>query len=274
MTIVVPRIANQQRLGDGRGNRPLTVEETTSMNNQAIPNQQTLGLGLSNAVQSATQKMPEYQPTLPPQIGQQMFGGDGGGSGIGSLGGGGGGGGQTNISLNLQGSATANPQGANQNRGYPGMNFASAQDQSRGTMMFAEGGPAQQGVGSLDRGRTGIREIDIIRTYLTYFGVKPEQVPQMIEAVVKDGAKFSRIGNTMMSAKPAGQGAMQIYFYTVSKMPEFMKEVKGFIDKLKQGGISVIYMNREDQDITQAIQAAGISVQQSDRPEFKVMAGI
>lgn len=210
-------------------------------------------------------------PTLPPQIGQQQFGN----SGIGSLGGGGGGG-QTNVSLNLQGSATMNPQGANQNRGYPGMNFASAQqqDQSRGTMMFAEGGPAQQGVGSLDRGRTGIREIDIIRTYLTYFGVKPEQVPQMIQAVIKDGAKFSRIGNTMMSAKPAGQGAMQIYFYTVSKMPEFMEEVKGFIDKLKQNGISVIYMNREDQDITQAIQAAGISVQQSDRPEFKVMAGI
>jgi hypothetical protein len=133
---------------------------------------------------------------------------------------------------------------------------------------------APQGISGLDRGRTGIREIDIIRTYLTYFGVKPEQVPQMIEAVVKDGAKFSRIGNTMMSAKPAGQGAMQIFFYTVSKMPEFMKEVKGFIGKLKQSGISVIYMNREDQDITQAIQAAGISVQQSDRPEFKVMAGI
>ena len=106
-----------QRLGDGRGNRPLTVEETTSMNNQDINNQnysgksarqpepffeykraenapqssnqpsgnlsqalQTLGknappqmpplyksaqdqrgLGLTNAVQSATDKIPEYQ---------------------------------------------------------------------------------------------------------------------------------------------------------------------------------------------------------------------
>ena len=205
---------------------------------------------------------------LPPQIGQQKFGD----SGIGSLGGGG----QTNVSLNLQGSATMNPQGANQNRGYPGMNFASAQqqDQSRGTMMFAEGGPAQQGVGSLDRGRTGIREIDIIRTYLVHLGMKPEQVPQMIQAVVKDGAKFTRVGNTMMSMKPISQNAAQVYFYTVSKMPEFMDEVKSFIDKLKQSGISVIYMNKEDRDIMQAIQAAGASVQQSDRPEFKIMAGI
>ena len=140
--------------------------------------------------------------------------------------------------------------------------------------MYAEGGPAQQGVGSLDRGRTGIREIDIIRTYLLHLGVKQEQVPSVIQAVVKDGAKFTRIGNTMMSVKPLGQNAAQVYFYTVSKMPEFMADVKGFIDKLKQSGISVIYMNKEDQDIMQAIQAAGISVQQSDRPEFKVMAGI
>ena len=154
------------------------------------------------------------------------------------------------------------------------MNFASAQDQSRGTMMYAEGGPAQQGVGSLDRGRTGIREIDIIRTYLVHLGMKPEQVPQMIQAVVKDGAKFTRVGNTMMSMKPISQNAAQVYFYTVSKMPEFMDEVKGFIDKLKQSGISVIYMNKEDRDIMQAIQAAGASVQQSDRPEFKIMAGI
>ena len=328
MTIVVPRIANQQMLGDGRygqasgnlnqqyssaqdpqfqkqmndfraggmqlddgrGNRPLTVEETTSMNNQPFPNQQTLGLGYQynpnpgemvgmpqiahmSGMERQLPPTPSNPPTLPPQIGQQQFGGFGAGSGIGSLGGGGGGG-QTNVSLNLQGSATMNPQGANQNRGYPGMNFASAQDQSRGTMMYAEGGPAQQGVGSLDRGRTGIREIDIIRTYLVHLGMKPEQVPQMIQAAVKDGAKFTRVGNTMMSMKPISQNAAQVYFYTVSKMPEFMDEVKGFIDKLKQSGISVIYMNKEDRDIMQAIQAAGASVQQSDRPEFKIMAGI
>ena len=133
---------------------------------------------------------------------------------------------------------------------------------------------APQGISGLDRGNTGIREIDIIRTYLVHLGMKPEQVPQMIQAVVKDGAKFSRIGNTMMSMKPISQNAAQVYFYTVSKMPEFMDDVKGFIDKLKQSGISVIYMNKEDRDIMQAIQAAGASVQQSDRPEFKIMAGI
>ena len=223
--------------------------------------------GQNNAATGSSTALSQQQPpTLPPQIGQQPFGN----SGIGSLGGGG----QSNVSLNLQGSATMNPQGANQNSGYPRTNFASAQDQSRGTMMFAEGGPAQQGVGSLDRGSTGIREIDIIRTYLVHLGMKPEQVPQMIQAVVKDGAKFTRVGNTMMSMKPISQNAAQVYFYTVSKMPEFMDDVKGFIDKLKQSGISVIYMNKEDQDIMQAIQAAGASVQQSDRPEFKVMAGI
>jgi len=136
---------------------------------------------------------------------------------------------------------------------------------------------APQGIAGLDARRGGmsdIREIDIIRTYLLRFGVKQEQVPSMIQAVVKDGARFTRMGNTMMSMKPLSQNAAQVYFYTVSKMPEFVAEVKGFLGKLKAKGISVLYMNKEDQDIMQAIQAAGISVQQSDRPEFKVMAGI
>ena len=172
-----------------------------------------------------------------------------------------------------------NPQGANQNRGYPGWDLGNAGASGAGAsgqMSLAKGGavPAPQGIASLKAAGAGIREIDIIKTYLIQLGAKPEQVPRMIEAVVKDGAKFSRVGNTMMSAKPIGQGAMQVYFYTASRMPEFMAEVKGFIDKLKQRGISVIYMNKEDQDIMQAIQAAGASVQQSDRPEFKIMAGI
>jgi hypothetical protein len=244
---------------------------TSKMSGLGFQTPQFSGGQNNAATMGSSMALPQQQqlpPTLPPQIGQQKFGD----SGIGSLGGGG----QANVSLNLQGSATMNPQGANQNRGYTGMNFASTQqqDQSRGTMMFAEGGPTQQGVGSLDRGRTGIREIDIIRTYLVHLGMKPEQVPQMIQAVVKDGAKFTRVGNTMMSMKPISQNAAQVYFYTVSKMPEFMDDVKGFIDKLKQSGISVIYMNKEDRDIMQAIQAAGASVQQSDRPEFKIMAGI
>jgi hypothetical protein len=111
---------------------------------QALQNRQqalTLGGGQQNlnGPQSFNQQQP---PTLPPQIGQQKFGW----GGFGSLGGGGG---QTNVSLNLQGSATMNPQGASQNRGYTGFDFnpafGSAQS-SGGMMQFAEGGsvPAQQ----------------------------------------------------------------------------------------------------------------------------------
>lgn len=133
---------------------------------------------------------------------------------------------------------------------------------------------SQQGLASLKTSGVGVREIDIIRTYLMHFGVKPEQVVQLIQAAVKDGAKFFRIGNTMMSVKIISQNAAQIYFYTVSKMPDFMAEVKEFLDKLKKHGISVVYMNKQDNDIMSAMQASGATVQQSDKPEFKVMAGI
>ena len=60
--------------------------------------------------------------------------------GIGGIGGGGGSGGQTNVSLNLQGSATMNPQGGSQNKGYNGWSFA-------------EGGSVPQGLASLGRGQ-------------------------------------------------------------------------------------------------------------------------
>ena len=141
----------QNMLANGMGNTPegrtqmLAMQDILRQKQSALPEYQAFQ-NFSQTTNYPSTPTPSNQPTLPPQIGQQMFGGAGGGSGLGSLGGGGGGGGQTNVSLNLQGSATMNPQGANQNRGYPGMNFASAQqqDQSRGTMMFAEGGPAQQ----------------------------------------------------------------------------------------------------------------------------------
>jgi len=118
--------------------------------------------GQNNATTGSFTALPQQQPptlpqqqqlppTLPPQIGQQKFGDSGigslgGGGGIGSLGGSGG---QSNVSLNLQGSATMNPQGANQNRGYPGFDFnpgASGAGAS-GQMRLAKGGLASLGRG-------------------------------------------------------------------------------------------------------------------------------
>lgn len=212
---------------------------------------------------------PSNPPTLPPQIGQQQFGN----SGIGSLGGGGGGGGQTNVSLNLQGSATMNPQGANQNRGYPGMNFASAQqqDQSRGTMMFAEGGPAQQGVGSLDRGRTGIREIDIINAYFRSANVSPEQALQIIKSAVQSGVKFKRFGNTILGYKPLSQTAMQIYYFSVDEPQALASAIGQSLSMMKKAGVQTAYLSKEDPLIASAMQTVGASIQPSDIPKYQVM---
>ena len=81
--------------------------------------------------------------SLPPQIGQQQFGGGGqGGIGGGGLGGGGG---QTSVSLNLQGSATANSQGSGQNRGYSGYNMAEGGPIQQVTQFQPTYSPAQQG---------------------------------------------------------------------------------------------------------------------------------
>jgi hypothetical protein len=43
---------------------------------------------------------------------------------------------------------------------------------------------------------------------------------------------------------------------------------------LKQSGVQVLYMNKVDPTIVKAMQAVGMQTQQSDRPEYKVMAAL
>ena len=232
--------------------------------------QQGLGGGQQNlnGPQSFNQQQP---PTLPPQIGQQKFGN----SGIGSLGGGG----QTNVSLNLQGSATMNPQGANQNRGYPGWDLGNAGASGAGAsgqMSLAKGGavPAPQGIASLKAAGAGIREIDIINSYFRQVNISPEQGVQILQAAVKAGAKFKRSGNTILVVQPLPPDAAKIYFFAIDKGEAFAQAVVELLGGLKQQGVRMVYLNKVDPAIVKTMQDIGIPTQPSDKQDYKIMAAL
>ena len=144
----------------------------------------------------------------------------------------------------------------------------------------------QQGIGSLNAGsmgsirpamgnvsdKGGLREIDIINAYFRSANISPRQAMQLIQAAVKSGVKFKRIGNTVMGYKPLSQTAMQVYFFSVDHLREITDAISKALSMIKQAGIQEVYLSKEDPMIMQALQSLGVNAHQSDRPEYKVKA--
>ena len=148
--------------------------------------------------------------------------------------------------------------------------------------------PAQQGIASLNAGNMGfmdsamggisqqekLREIDILNAYFRQANIPPQQSLKMLQQVIQSGVTFKRSGNTMMGSKPLPPNAAQVYFFTVDKPDAFVVAVKQLLSGLKQSGVQVIYLNKIDPTIVQAMQSVGATPQQSDKPEYKLMAAI
>ena len=145
---------------------------------------------------------------------------------------------------------------------------------------------ASQGLNGLDAGDVSflrpalggasqqetLRTIDILNAYFDSANIPPEQGEKLIEAAVNGGSKFDREGNTVMAFKQLSPNAAQIYFFSVDKPEVFARSMVKLIAPLKQSGVQVVYMNKVDPTIVKTMQAVGMQTQQSDRPDYKVMA--
>jgi len=127
---------------------------------------------------------------------------------------------------------------------------------------------------SSNSGHPDLREIDILNQYFQKVNIPAQQGVQLIEAAIKSGAKFTRSGNTLMSYKLIGPDAAQIYFFSVDIPHEFAQAIGNLFNKLKQAGVRIIYINKVDPTIVSTMQSIGVQGQQSDKPEYKVMAKI
>ena len=119
-----------------------------------------------------------------------------------------------------------------------------------------------------------LHEVDILNDYFQKANISPEQGLQLVAAAVKGGSSFKRSGDTLMAVKPLPPNAAQVYFFSVEAPNVFAKEAAALLTPLKQAGVRVVYMNKVDPTIVKALQAIGVSTQQSDRPEFKIMAAL
>jgi hypothetical protein len=145
-----------------------------------------------------------------------------------------------------------------------------------------------QGIGGLDAGdvnflrpalggasqREILRTIDIFNDYFQKADISPEQGEKLIQAAVNGGSKFEREGNTVMAFKQLPPNAAQVYFFSVDRPEAFAQSMTRLLAPLKQSGVQVLYMNKVDPTIVKVMQAVGMQTQQSDRPEYKVMAAL
>jgi hypothetical protein len=132
---------------------------------------------------------------------------------------------------------------------------------------MASGGEASSVPGHL-------REIDILNQYFRKANIAPEQGLKLIDAAIQGGSKFTRRGNTLMAYKPIGPNAAQIYFFSVDDPRAFAQIMGKLFAELAQAGIQTIYMNKVDPTIVAAMQEIKVKTQQSDKPEYKIMAQI
>ena len=144
----------------------------------------------------------------------------------------------------------------------------------------------QQGLGGLDAGDVSflrpalggasrqetLRTIDILNDYFRKANISPDQGEKLVQAAVNGGSKFDRDGNTVMAFKPMPPNAAQVYFFSVDRPEAFAQSMTRLLAPLKQSGVRVVYMNKVDPTIVKAMQATGIRTQQSDRPDYKIMA--
>ena len=145
-----------------------------------------------------------------------------------------------------------------------------------------------QGIGGLDAGDVSflrpalgdasqqeiLRTIDIFNDYFQKADIPPEQGEKLVQAAVNGGSKFERDGNTVMAFKQLSPDAAQVYFFSVDRPEVFAQSMVKLITPLKESGVQVLYMNKVDPTIVKTMQDVGIQTQQSDRPEYKVMAAI
>jgi len=143
-----------------------------------------------------------------------------------------------------------------------------------------------QGLGGLDAGdvsflrpalgnasqQEALRTIDIFNDYFQKANISPEQGQKLVEAAVNSGAKIERDGNTVMAFKQLSPNAAQVYFFSVDRPETFAQSMTKLLAPLKQSGVRVVYMNKIDPTIVKTMQAVGMQAQQSDRPDYKVMA--
>ena len=119
-------------------------------------------------------------------------------------------------------------------------------------------------------GSTGITPAKIIAHDFKLRGIPEKQGLAGAIAELKQGLKMFQQGHTILAIKKLNPVTAQVHFFTLDEEEQFDHWVQFFINKLRQAGCRVIFDSVTDPHIIRALQKAGVHLQQSDVPKFKL----
>jgi hypothetical protein len=88
---------------------------------------------------------------------------------------------------------------------------------------------------------------------------------------LKQGLKMYRQSKTILAIKKLSPTTAQVHFFTLDDEATFNRLVKFWMDKLKEAGGNLIYDSEVEASTVKALQEAGVRLQQSDNPKYKLM---
>lgn len=143
-------------------------------------------------------------------------------------------------------------------------------------MKSAMGGmnPAEssQGIASAPAQKPSESALKILTNYFQNRGIPLQQGYAAVQKELGEGLKLLQFKNSVLAIKHLGGGVAQIHFFTLDDEATLKEDIKHFIDLMRKAGIHTIYDKDQDPVFMQAAQEFGAQPQQSDNPQFKMMA--
>jgi len=114
--------------------------------------------------------------------------------------------------------------------------------------------------------------LKILTSYFQNRGIPLQQGYAAVQKELGQGLKLLQFKNSLLAIKDLGQGMAQIHFFTTDIQQQLKQDIKHFIDLMRKAGIHTVYDKDADPVFMQAAKEFGAQPQQSDNPQFKMMA--
>lgn len=120
-----------------------------------------------------------------------------------------------------------------------------------------------------------MKPTEIITQNVKAAGRDPVPVLQWVAAhTKKKTAVLLQHGDSVLLIKKISPGEAALHLFTLDKPMALMQALKNFIARVKASGLERVYGKADNPQITQALQAVGVNVQRSDKPQYNWMANV
>lgn len=106
-------------------------------------------------------------------------------------------------------------------------------------------------------------------------GVDPRRVLSYVAKIVQSGqGTVTQAGNSILLITSIGDGAVELHLYTVDTPLALAKNLRHFIDVIKQSKARRVYGKSDNQGILEMLRRLGVNVEESDMGQYNWMANV